>query len=26
MNVSDFSVDGTDQVAKQLADVGQGSY
>ena len=26
MNVSDFNVDGTDQVAKQLADVGQGSY
>ena len=26
MNVTDFSVDGTDQVAKQLANVGQGSY
>ena len=26
MNVTDFNIDGTDQVAKQLASVGQGSY
>ena len=26
MNVSDFSVDGSDEVAKQLSSIGQGSY
>ena len=26
LNVGDYNIDGTDQVAKQLANVGQGSY